>query len=152
MDDLNLHIERFHPKKFQSFFSFRGGATASTTSNTKPSQQPQSSNSYAFGGSAGGAAHSNTPQPAQAGVFQFGVAPSKPSLGAEPFTFGGPFQPKPTFGGASQPKPTFVGAELSAKTSTFSFVEQEHFDEEMNEVCEEEYAKDTEEGISDEDF
>ena len=152
LDDLNLHIERFHPKKFQSFFSFRGGATASTTSNTKPTQQPQSSNSFAFGGGAGGAAHSNTPQPAQAGVFQFGAAPRKPSFGAEPFTFGGPFQPKPTFGGASQPKPTFVGAELSAKTSTFSFVEQEHFDEEMNEVCEEEYAKDTEEGISDEDL
>ena len=132
----------------QSFFSFRGGATASTTSNTKPTQQPQSCNSFAFGGGAGGAAHSNTPQPAQAGVFQFGAAPRKPSFGAEPFTFGGPFQPKPTFGGASQPKPTFVGAELSAKRSTFSFVEQEHFDEEMNEVCEEEYVKDTEEDIS----
>ena len=85
-------------------------------------------------------------------MFQFGTAPSTPSFGAAPFTFGGPFQPKPTLGGASQPKPTFVGAELPAKTSTFSFVEQEHFDEEMNEGCEEEHVKDTEEGISDEDF
>ena len=132
------------PAAESSFFSFRAS--------TKHAQQPQSPNLFDFGGSAGGAAHSNTPQSAQAGVFQFGAAPSKPSLGAEPFTFGGPFQPKPTFGGASQPKPTFVGAELPAKTSTFSFVEQEHFDEEMNEVCEEEYAKDTEEGISDEDL
>ena len=112
LDDLNLHVERFHPKKFQSFFSFGGGATASAASNTKRAQQPQSSNSFAFEGIAGGTAHSNTPQPAQTGVFKYGTAPSKTSFGAAPFTFWGPFQPKPTFGGASQPKPTLIGAEL----------------------------------------
>ena len=78
------------PAAKTSTFSFGGGATASAAPTAKPSQQPQSSNLFAFGGSAGGAAPTNTQQPpAQAGVFQFGTAPSTntaaaPSFGAAP--------------------------------------------------------------------